>query len=356
MIPRFFIFVFLLFFSFNNLEAATLYLDPGVTTLNRSDAITMAVRIMPDKETGECINTVDAVINYSDGIQPVDVSIGRSIFNVWVEQPTINKEDNKITFAGGITNGYCGRVQGDPRLTNVIAEIIFRSPGFQIGGGNSDTDEATIDFAPETQAYINDGQGTKAQLKTLGSRITLEKTAGASIIDDWREAVQADDLPPEEFSITLTKDKVAFSGKYFIVFDTTDKQTGVSHYEVMEEEGGVLDSFAWGEADAPWIQTTSPYVLKDQTLRSTVRVKAIDKAGNEYIATLAPDGEFEEAQKSEPLNYILFASIFIFVVVIGVAIFYVYKRRKRKTVDSQNFIHSEVEEEDYDDYDDENNN
>jgi len=321
---------FLLFFSVLVMQthAATLYLDPGVATLNRSDAITMAVRLMPDKETGECINTVDAVINYTDGIQPVDVSIGRSIFNVWVEQPTINKEDRTITFAGGITNGYCGRVQGDPRLTNVIAEIIFRSPGFQIGDA-SDVDQASIDFSPETQAYVNDGQGTKASLVTLGSKITLEKTAGATIIDEWRESVKSDVLPPEEFSITLTRDEVAFSGKYFIVFDTTDKQTGVSHYEVIEEPLSRLSQFKWGEADAPWKHVTSPYVLKDQSLNSTLRVRAVDKAGNEYIATLVPDESLQTAPESKPIAYMVYASILMVIVVVGVSVWYVSRRRKK---------------------------
>ena len=32
----------------------------------------------------------------------------------------INKENRTVTFAGGIPNGYCGRVNGDPKLTNII--------------------------------------------------------------------------------------------------------------------------------------------------------------------------------------------------------------------------------------------
>jgi len=32
----------------------------------------------------------------------------------------------------------------------------------------------------------------------------------------------------------------------------------------------------------------SPYLLKDQKLKSFIYVKAVDKAGNERIATLAP--------------------------------------------------------------------
>ncbi len=65
--------------------AATLYIDPGVASLFRGDAITTSIRVMPDQATGECINAADVVITYPESIQPVDVSTGRSIFSVWVE-------------------------------------------------------------------------------------------------------------------------------------------------------------------------------------------------------------------------------------------------------------------------------
>ena len=177
-------FVFgVLYFLAPNSYAATLYIDPASSTISRGDAITTAVRLMPDKDQGECINVVDAVINYSENIQPIDVSIGKSIFSIWVERPTIDKENRRITFAGGIPNGYCGRVDGDPMLTNILAEIIFRSPGMQVGATDSGN-EASIDFGSETQALLNDGQGTPVSLTTFGCTITLEKTAGATISDD----------------------------------------------------------------------------------------------------------------------------------------------------------------------------
>ena len=340
--------VFILLFSFSsNAIAATLYIDPGISTLNRSDSITMAVRLMPDKDAGECINVVDAVLTYSDNIQPVDVSIGKSIFNVWVEQPVINKENHTITFAGGIPNGYCGRVQGDPMLTNILAEVVFRSPGMLIGG-DSQSSEAVIGFSDQTQAYLNDGQGTKAPLRTLGSTITLEKTAGSKINDEWREQVALDELPPEEFSITLTKDEVAFSGKYFIVFDTIDKQTGISHYEVMEEPVSELSNFTWGGTETPWVITKSPYVLKDQTLNSTVRVKAVDKAGNQYVATLVPEQSLRTVSAQQSYNYLIFAGVIVVLLIVIGAVWYVRRvKKKRNEFELEEFddINNKLDEE-----------
>ncbi len=317
-------------------QAATLYIDPGRATLYRGDSITLAVRIMPDAAEGECINTVDATLSYSDNIQPVDVSIGKSIFSIWIERPVINKENHTITFAGGIPNGYCGRVEGDPRLTNVIAEIVFRSPGMQVGG--SDDIEAKVDFTSGTRVLLNDGLGTEAPLRALGGIFTLEKTAGqGGIIDAWREDVREDDVPPEKFSIELQRDEngINFNGRYYIIFNTSDKQTGISHYEVMEEPVLEFANFSWGGVGVPWVKIgtdNSPensYVLKDQSLNSIILVKAIDKAGNEYIATYIPSESHKTLSKNEFYDYglvVLLVLVFIFLIFIAVRI--VKKRRR----------------------------
>jgi hypothetical protein len=270
-------------------HAASLYIDPGISTLNRGDSITMAIRLDTDEAKGECVNAVDGVLTYSSNIEPVDISIGDSIFNIWVEQPTINRENNTITFAGGIPNGYCGRIIGDPRLTNVLTEIVFRSPGFTIAAGGVDENKAVIAFSDETTAYLNDGRGTKATLATYAASIQLNSSAGSRMINEWKEEVSSDNIPPEKFSVSLHKDDKAFSQKYYIIFNTADKQTGIDQYQVMEEPLTQFGSFQWGRADAPWVKARSPYVLEDQSLNSIIRVKAIDKAGNEYISNLIPD-------------------------------------------------------------------
>jgi hypothetical protein len=267
-----------------SVDAATLYMDPNTVTLNRGDAAKVSVRLDTDEAAGECINAVDAVISYSESIIPVDISVGKSIFPMWVETPVINKENRTISFAGGIPNGYCGRVQGDPNLTNTIVEIFFRAPGMQVGGGEA-RGAATVQFADETTAYLNDGAGTPAALQKLGANFTLGDNVGSEILDPWSGDVQSDDIPPEEFSASVEQ----IDNKWFLVFNTTDKQTGISHYEVIEETYKQSQLFDFGAATAPWIETRSPYLLKDQSRNSVIRVKAIDKAGNEYVATVAVD-------------------------------------------------------------------
>lgn len=309
-------------------QAASLYIDPALSQVHRGDLFTMSVRLDTDEAVGECVNAVDAVITYPESIEPVDVSIGDSILRVWVEEPTIHRDTRTITFAGGIPNGYCGRVAGDPRLTNILAKVIFRSPGFVVGGSTTNT-EATIGFSDESTAYLNDGLGTKAVLSTYPARVELDPNLGKEILNAWQEDINADDVAPEEFSISLHKDDKAFSQKYYIVFNTTDKQTGVDHYEVMEEPLAKSGSFQWGRADAPWIETRSPYVLADQSLNSIIRVKAIDKAGNEYIATLVPDETLRTISHGQLLS-VIFGAVGGLLVLIMIVVFMVWNRKRRR--------------------------
>jgi hypothetical protein len=310
-------------------RAASLYIDPSFSSLSRGDSITLSVRLDTDEKQEECINAVDGVVTYSDNLVPVDTAIGDSIFSMWVEQPKIDKEKHTITFAGGIPNGYCGRIQGDPRLTNTIVKLIFRSPGFIVGGNPNGTSTAKVDFAPETTAYLNDGLGTKAPLALYGTKLDMSDKAGPVLKDDWHQEVLNDSTSPEQFSIDLHKDDFAFSNKYFIVFNTTDKQTGIDHYEVMEEPISRLNAFEWGRANAPWVTTRSPFTLKDQSLNSIIRVKAIDKAGNEYIATLVPESSMRSISPRDMIAFggmLFVALILIAMIIVGIR---TYRKRKQ---------------------------
>lgn len=309
-------------------SAATLYLSPTTAELNRGDSVKLSLRLDVDQD--ECVNAIDGVVRYSENIEPIDISRGASIMSIWVEEPIIDRANRTITFAGGIPNGYCGRIVGDPRLTNNIIDLIFQSPGFVVGGGNrgTSTDTATVELAPETQVYLNDGFGTRTTVTSYGATLALKSTPGQGAQTPWTDQVAADNDPPEEFSIELTRSDNAFSNRWFITFNTTDKQSGIDHYEVMEEPLADFWDFRWGAVDAPWEETRSPYVLKDQSLNSTIRVRAIDKAGNEYVATLVPD-EAERALTRNALIVYAFAGVFALVLILLTAAALVSRRRAR---------------------------
>lgn len=330
----FIVIIFGLFGGASFSEAASLYIDPYETEIYPGDSLSLAVRIDTDED--ECINVIDAVIEYDPELIAVDVSRGDSIMPIWVEDPKIDKVNRKVTFAGGIPNGYCGRIAGDPRLTNIIAELIVQAPTLSVSIGERD-DIGEIKFAAETRVLLNDGQGTEAQLRTFGSKLLLNKNPRNEPLNEWNNRVAEDDTPPQDFSIALTSDESIYNGRYFITFNTTDKQSGIDHYEVMEEPIDDFNLFGWGAADAPWVVARSPYLLKDQSLNSTIRVKAVDKSGNEYVAVYVPEEGSRGYSDRDIARGGMFASGLIIIMVTLFAImYYRFTLRRYKKEDEIN--------------------
>lgn len=275
--------------------AASLYIDPSSGIYGRGDTFSAKVRIDAQEE---CINAVDIWIGYpQNSIQAVEVGRGESIITLWIEAPSIDKENGIVHLIGGIPGGYCGRIPGDPGLTNVIGEIIFRVPGFTVGvPGESEGD---IVFRDGTEVLLNDGLGTSAKLIAFDARfeITEERTG----TNEWFESLKDDDVPPEPYSIQLTRTESVYEGKWYVVFTTLDKQSGIDHFEIFETDIE-NDGFKRGESEkAQWIRITSPHVLQDQTLNSIIRIRAFDKAGNQRLAALIPD---ESLRKKEAFGSI----------------------------------------------------
>jgi hypothetical protein len=321
---------FLLFISLflaHEAQAATLYMEPVETEIFSGDTISVKVRL--DTDEGECVNVVDAVVTYDGNVVPVDIGRGDSIVPIWVEDPQIDKENRRITFAGGIPNGYCGRIAGDPRLTNILLEIIFQAPAFFVGIGARD-DIADINFSRETSILLNDGFGTPASLQTFGSHVLVNKQPRDVPINDWTSRVDADNLPPQDFAITLAADSSIYNSRYFITFNTTDKQSGLDHYEIMEEPIDDFDLFKWGAANAPWKTGRSPYLLLDQTLNSTIRVKAVDKAGNEYVAVYVPAPEMRGVTDRDLARLgLLLSGVLVILITLSSIVYYRIIRSKK---------------------------
>ena len=80
-------------------------------------------------------------------------------------------------------------------------------------------------------------------------------------------------------------------------------------------------------ANAPWVDAQSPYQLADQTLNSVVRVRAVDKAGNEYVATLIP----EEDRRTMTVEMKIFVSVLgtlIFAFLVSGVVYYLLRSRR----------------------------
>jgi hypothetical protein len=258
-------------------HAARIYLSPSEGQLQVGGTLPIDVRL--DNE-GECVNAAEVYLRYPlETLVPADVSRGNSIFTLWVSPPEAKEDYGVVSFVGGIPGGYCGRIPGDPGRSNILATVIFKMNSSTPPGAATN---ASVGFLPETKILLNDGLGTEAKLSVEGATLTVGgNTTGT---DKWAASLAADKTPPENFAVSLYKDSGLFAGNYFIVFSTVDKQTGLDHYEVWESDKRGRDPISG--SPAVWHRINSPYQLRDQKLSAIVKVKAIDKAGNERLSQL----------------------------------------------------------------------
>jgi hypothetical protein len=204
--------------------------------------------------TNEPANAIEGRVVFSSELFDIkEVYEGSSIINFWIETP--NKNTPGIIIFSGITPG-----------------------GF--GGANQNIFSFVLRAKKEGTALLNleninllsaDGNGTKISSKVYPANVLIK--SGDSAI---REEEIEDMDPPEDFRVFISRDESIFENKYFLVFSTQDKKSGIDHYEIKE---GTWSLFSNAE---------SPYLLKNQGLNKRVYIKAIDKEGNNRIVIFEP--------------------------------------------------------------------
>jgi hypothetical protein len=320
-------------------KAAILSLDPAAVQVAPGDTIVYKIRINAE---GQCLNAFDTGLEFSNNaLEFTDFASGESMISVWIEKPSQNDRDTinqngKFNIIGGIPGGYCGKIPGDPGESDLLGEAVFKVKDGVLD--NTPTKDININFKAESKILINDGQATEARVGLKGTLLVISDKSSVNK-DEWNNRIKDDKVPPENFAIELYSDPSMFDGKYYIIFSTVDKQTGVDHYEIIEikdETGGWwqdLKSRVINRKEPSWTRAQMPYLLEDQSLRSTIRVKALDKAGNERIIEYVPK-ETDKKATNRPFSwdewkYVL-AGVFIFLAI--TIIFIIKKHRNHKEV------------------------
>ncbi|OGZ52640.1 MAG: hypothetical protein A3B25_00380 [Candidatus Ryanbacteria bacterium RIFCSPLOWO2_01_FULL_48_26] len=233
-------------------RGAEIFFDPSVQDLGVGDQFEARVFLNTEDEK---LNAFDGTVSFAPNLLEVkEIRDGNSIINFWVEQPHL-ASPGQIYFSGITPGGYAGE-------NGLVFTAVFQA--LAEGKGKLE--------AREARAYLNDGEGTETQVSATDMRILISPgSVGPTII----VAPVADTNPPEDFTPIVSRDPQLFNGKYFLVFNTQDKGSGIDHYEI--REGG-----------RPFRTAESPYTLKNQALDEKIRVKAVDKNGNVRIATVPP--------------------------------------------------------------------
>lgn len=229
-------------------SAANIFFGRNIDEIDIGQQISLSLYLNTE---GEVINTIGTEILYPNSLLEVkEIKDNTSVINFWIE----NEDDGqgRVTLSGLTPGGYFG--QGGE-----IATIIFVSK--ESGLAKVST--------KNTEIYLNDGLGTPVRVSE--KYFDLNITDKVFVEADY---VKSDFNPPESFVPEISRSPAVFDNSWFIVFSTKDKLSGVSHYLVRESRFRNLIGFK------KWQEAESPYLLKDQSRRSYVSIKAIDRAGN----------------------------------------------------------------------------
>jgi hypothetical protein len=209
--------------------------------------------------TEESINALEGQIAFpADLLELVEIQSGNSIVSFWIDKPKV--EADKISFSGIIPGGFTGE-------NGSILSMLFRAkkPG-----------DGSIAIR-SSKVLKNDGAGTTAAAITSDFQFAIVEKAPAVV-----NKKEKDRELPETFRPEIARDESLFDGKWFLVFATQDKASGIDHYEVKESRQKIFT------LSQKWVPAESPYILQDQELRSFVFVRAVDKASNKRIIQITP--------------------------------------------------------------------
>lgn len=248
--------------------AAALFFEAPALSPRVGDTIT--VRVQLDAE-GTLLNAVEGTIRSSGPIAITNIREDDSIVPIWVEGPVLGASST-VSFSGIIPGGYQGVLSPlwNQYRPGTLLTLVLKATG---------TGEAALSFAPGASVLANDGRGTSVpvSLRTLSFSVL---PADASLPAVAGPAADAD--APEVFIPIIARNPDIFAGDAFLAWDTKDIGSGIDHYEVAES------IIATNGSGLAFVRTKSPYHINDQSLGSYLYVKAVDRAGNEYIASLAP--------------------------------------------------------------------
>ncbi|MFA6585590.1 MAG: cohesin domain-containing protein [Candidatus Paceibacterota bacterium] len=280
---KFSLVLFLIFFLPLVSFAANISFDSNKDTFSQGEEFLVQV-LLDTKDVS--VNAVEGTITFSaEFLELKEVRDGNSTINFWIEKP--NNKNGNISFSGITTGGFSGSKM-------FLFGMVFKTKK----DGNSQMNFNNV------RILENDGIGTKISTKEIPFNFSISKDLSGNKVEDL---TLNDNEMPEDFTPFIGNDSTLFGGKYFIVFSTVDKRSGIDHYEVRESPW-----YLFGFFGGKYVVTDSPYLLRDQTLKDTIYVKAIDKANNERIVKIGAQNRLALLEQCLIVGILLSICIFLF--------------------------------------------
>jgi hypothetical protein len=259
-------FVLGVLFSASVVDAATLSIVPGTSTVTVGNIITLNVVV---NSAGQSINNSDATIQFpADLLQVISISKSSSIFSLWVQDPSFSNATGQISFNGGITNpGYTGS-------NGELVSITFQTKKAGV---------ASVLFS-DAAVRANDGLGTDVLTAKNGGTLNINALVATptpqppapSPTKPTLQAKSNDTTPPEPFTPTAR----VYDNQNIVKLNATDSGSGIGYYTIQIDDTPILtvqnDELVNSEYTLPYLQPGSHNLV----------IVAYDKAGNQREASL----------------------------------------------------------------------
>jgi hypothetical protein len=263
-IPIFLVLIFLLLPT--SASAATISLHATPERIGTGDVVRVSVLL----DSTIATNAFSGTLLYPAAtIEPIAVSDGSSIISLWITHPIVPVAGASITFAGITPGGFSGS-------GGSLFSVLFRAKA-------SGTAHLSLG---DVEVLRNDGAGGNEPVTVQPLILSIGPKSSGGYVEP------VDTVPPESFTALLGNDPQLFDGRSYLVFMAVDKSSGVDHYAVAESR---LPAFLF---PLSWKVATSPYVLVNQNLTSTIYIKAVDRAGNERLSVFPPQHLFTAYEKA----------------------------------------------------------
>jgi hypothetical protein len=209
---------------------------------------------------GDNVNAVQGELTFPSNLFTFEgIDDAASPISLWIESPR-EILPGKISFSGIVPGGFIGYA------SSVIGVVLTPATSSGIG----------VIALEHAQLLRNDGAGSAMAFTSLNQTIRIAATSTMASGTPTEFGIPF--TVPQEFVPAIIKDPGIYGGRYSIVFVTTDKGSGINHYDVAEVPAGAMPQ------DASWTAAMSPYLLQDQTLSSDIYVRAVNNVGGVTIA------------------------------------------------------------------------
>jgi len=271
-------------------SAAELFFEPR--EINSRINHIEEVEVFLNTSNNENVNAFEMNIEYPpEFLKLSEWSNGNSIINLWIKEP--KDKEGIFSFQGIIPGGYSGK-------NGLLMTLYFQ--GIKEG-------TAEIKIKNNSKVLLNDGLGTPAKNSFLPATINIRISEEESPKFEFTEKI-----PPEPFTPIISCADEIYNGKYFLVFSTQDKNSGISYYEI-------------SEGNRPFEIAKSPHLLKNQKLNEDIRIRAVDKAGNVRMEIIPT----EEIKKKDEFKETLFFGVLFLLAIILVIFAKCLYNKNRKT-------------------------